>query len=182
MRASFKRLLRKIITYRDQKRFRQDHFLLDLDSRLIQEELYRNCDKPHKKLTEIFNNVLNHHAPLKQKQVRGNHASFMTKDLSKAIMSKSKAKKQFLNWSSRENFISYERSKNKCNSLTRKVKIDFFKEATKYGIMTNKKFCRTVKPFLTNIGCISNEFIGVENEGNLICNERNLWNCLMDII
>ena len=48
--------------------------------------------------------------------------------------------------------------------------------------MTNKKFWRTVKPFLTNIGCISNDFIGVENEGNLTCNERNLWNYLMDII
>ena len=97
--------MRKIITYRDQKRFKQDHFLLDLDSRLIQEELYRNCDKPHKKLTEIFNNVLNHHAPLKQKQVRGNHASFMTKDLSKAIMSKSKAKNNYLKRLSRENVI-----------------------------------------------------------------------------
>ena len=48
-----------------------------------------------KNLTEIFNDILNNHAPLKQKQVRGNHAPFMTKDLSKAIMNKSKAKKIF---------------------------------------------------------------------------------------
>ena len=66
----------EIITYRDQKRFNQDHFLWDLDSRLIQRELYKNCDKSYKKLTEIFNGILNHHAPLKQKQVRGNHAPF----------------------------------------------------------------------------------------------------------
>ena len=38
--------------------------------------------------------MFNHHAPLKQKQVRGNHAPFMTKDLNKAIMNKSKAKKE----------------------------------------------------------------------------------------
>ena len=32
----------------------------------------------------------------------------------------------------------------------------------------------TVKPFLTKNGCISNDFIGIENEGNLICNEQEL--------
>ena len=35
LRASSKKLPRKIITYRDQKCFNQDHFLRDLDSRLI---------------------------------------------------------------------------------------------------------------------------------------------------
>ena len=49
-------------------------------------------------------------------------------------------------------------------------------------IMTNKHFWRTVKPFLTNNDCISNDFIGIENEGNLICNGRNLWNYLISII
>ena len=46
LRASLKKLPRKNITYRDQKRFNQDHFLLDLDGRLLQGELYRNCDRP----------------------------------------------------------------------------------------------------------------------------------------
>ena len=34
------------------------------------------------------------------------------------------------------------KSKNKCNSLTKKAKKIFFKEATKDGIMSNKKFWR----------------------------------------
>ena len=38
--------------------------------------------------------------------------------------------------------------------------------------MTSKSFLRTFKPFLTNNGCISNDFISIENEGNLICNEQ----------
>ena len=36
------------------------------------------------------------------------------------------------------------------------------------------KIWRTVKPFLTNNGCNSNDFIGIENEDNLICNEQEL--------
>ena len=88
LRASFKKLPRKIITDRDQKRF--NHFVRDLDGRLLQGELYRNWDEPYKKLTEIFNDILNHHAPLKQKQVRGNHAPFMTKDQVKKQVSSKK--------------------------------------------------------------------------------------------
>ena len=47
--------------------------------------------------TRIFQNVLNKHAPLKQKKVRGNHAAFINKDLSKAIMNKSKTRIGILN-------------------------------------------------------------------------------------
>ena len=109
-----------------------------MDSRLLQGELCRNCYEPYKKPSEIFDGILNHPAPLKQKQVTGNHTPFMNKDLNKAIMSKS---------------ISYKRTKNQRNSLTKKAKRDFFKEATKDGIMTSKKVWHTVKPFLTNNGC-----------------------------
>ena len=109
----------------------------------------------------------------------------MTKNLSKAIMNKSKAKEKYLNWPSRENFVSYKELKVNvilCNSLTKKAKRDFFQEAAKGGIMTNKKFWRTVKPFLTNNGCTSNHFTSIKNENNLISNEQELWNYLMNII
>ena len=91
---------------------------------------------------------MNHHKPLKEKQIRGNHAPFMTKKLSKAIMEKPKSRNKYLKWPSRENYVSYKRSKNKCNSLTKKAKKIFFKQATKGGIISNKKFSSTVKPFL----------------------------------
>ena len=86
LRASFKKLPPKIIIYRDQKDFDQQNFLRDLDKKLVQRQLYKSCDEPYKKLPEIFNDILNYYAPLKEKQVRGNHAPFMTKELNKAIM------------------------------------------------------------------------------------------------
>ena len=69
LRASFKKLWRKVITYR--KVITHDHFLRDLDSRLLQRELYKNRDDPYKKLSELFNDIINHPTPLKQKQVKG---------------------------------------------------------------------------------------------------------------
>ena len=106
--------------------------------------------------------------------IRGNHAPFMTKELSKAIMEKSKTRNKYLKWPSRENYVSYKKSKNKCNSLTKKTKKIFFKEATEDGIMSNKKFWSTVKPFFTNKGCISNNFVSVEKDGDPISNEEEL--------
>ena len=46
-------------------------------------------------------------------------------------MNKSKAKNKYLNWPSRELFISYKRTKNKCNSLTKKTKEIFSKRPQK---------------------------------------------------
>ena len=65
----------------------------------------------------------------------------MTKDLSKSIMNKSKTKSKYLNWPSREDLISYKRTKNKCNSLTKKTKRDFLKRGHKrWNYDKQKKF------------------------------------------
>ena len=44
---------------------------------------------------EIFMKVLNLHAPMKKKLVRGNNAPFMNKDLSKAFMHRSILKNKY---------------------------------------------------------------------------------------
>ena len=87
LRTSFQKLPSKFLIYRNQKNFHESNFLRDLDSRFLQGELYKNCKDPYTKISEIFSAVLNYHAPpLKQKSVRGNHAPFMTRELSKAVM------------------------------------------------------------------------------------------------
>ena len=96
LRTSFQKFPPKFVIYRNQKNFHESNFLRDLDSRLIQGELYKNCEDPYTKMSEIFSEVLNYHAPLKQKSVRGNHAPFMTRELSKAIMTKSKVKNSYV--------------------------------------------------------------------------------------
>ena len=164
----------KFVIYRDQKNFHESNFLRNLDSRLIQGELYKNCEDPYTKLSEIFSEVLNYHAPLKQKSVRGNHAPFMTTEPSKGIMTKPKVKNSYVKWLSRENFVVYEKAKNKCNSLTRKAKRKFFKEATKSGVMSNRTFWKTVKPFLINKGCMTNDCISTEKDGDIVRDEKVL--------
>ena len=125
-KSLFQKASVKIIKYRDQRHFDQKNFLHDLDSKLLQGDLYRNWDEPYEKLLDIFVDILNDHAPLKEKRIRGNHAPFTNKELSKAIMEKSKIRNKYLKWPSRENYVSYKNSKKKCNSLTKKAKKIFF--------------------------------------------------------
>ena len=91
------------------------------------------------KLTQIFSEGLDFHAPVKQKVERGYQASLMTKDFSKAIMMKLKAKNQLVRWPSRENFLAFKKAKNKCPSIDKKAKKDYFNKAIKCGVMTNKE-------------------------------------------
>ena len=87
LRTSFQKLPPRFVFTEIKKNFHESNFLSDLDSRPIQEKLTKKCDDPYTKI-EVFNC----HGSLKQKSVRGNHAPFMSKELSKAIMTKSKAK------------------------------------------------------------------------------------------
>ena len=170
----YKKLPLKNILYRNVKRFEKTTSLRDLDSRLIQGELYDNCQEPYNKLTQIFSEVLDYHAPAKQEVVRGNQATFLTKGFSKAIMMKSKAKNQYVKWPSRENFLAFKKAKNKCTSINKNTKKDYFKEATKYGVMTNKEFWKRLKPFLTNKECFSEHQISIEVNDQLVSDEKIL--------
>ena len=73
--------------------------------------IYKAKD-PDNKLTNILYNTLEKHAPLKSKTVRGNQAPFMSKELSKAIMEKSRLRNRHLKYPSRENVLAYKNIKN----------------------------------------------------------------------
>ena len=61
-------------------------------------------------------------------------------------------------------------------SVTRKNKRKFFKEATKSGVMSNRNFGRTLKSFLTNKGCMTNNCINTEKDGDIVRELVELFN------
>ena len=90
-RAFFKKLPAKVIKYRNYKTFDQNEFLRNIDQELIESNSY-NDEKPYDIFTSIFRRILDKHAPLKVKKLRGNQANFMTKELRKAIINRSRPK------------------------------------------------------------------------------------------
>ena len=117
--------------------------------------------------------VLDKHAPIKKKIVRGNEASFMRKELNKAIMNRSKLKNRYTNRPSRENFLAFKKQKNICKNLNKKTKKNYFSKITSKGTMGNKQFWNRVKPFLTSKGFLHNDDIALRIGDNIVtdCNE-----------
>ena len=106
----------------------------------------------------------------------------MTKDLRKVIMIKSKAKSQYVKWHSKENYLAFKKAKNKCTSINKKTKKDYFKGAAKYGVMTNKEFWKKLKPFLTNEGGFLEDKINIEVNDDVVSDKKSLQNFLTSII
>ena len=123
--------------------------------------------------TKVFRFLLDKHAPLKVKKVRGNQGPFITKQLSKAIMNRPKIRNKYQKWSSRENLLALKETKRLCNKLTRA----YFRKATG-KCFANKAFWNTVKPFLTNKGFITNETIDIEKKEKL---KLINWNLSIDL-
>ena len=69
--------------------------------------------------------MLNHHAPQKIKYVRSNQMPFMTKQLSKETMERSKLHSNFLGNRTEENKILYNRRSVYCVSILQKSKTGY---------------------------------------------------------
>ena len=61
-------------------------------------------------------------------------------------MQKSKVRNKYLKWPSRENFLKYKKIKNKCNSLFRKSKKEYFQNVSNANSSYSKSFWNVVKP------------------------------------
>ena len=109
-RAFFKRLPAKVIECRNYKTLDQNEFLRNLDQELIKSNSLDD-EQRYDIFTSIFRKVLDKHAPLKMKKLRGSQAKFMTKELRKVIIGRSRLKSKYLKWPSRKNFLAYKSKK-----------------------------------------------------------------------
>ena len=107
-----------LVNYRDYRR---------LDSHKFKQELQYNLSiindiTCYDTFENTFKETLDNHAPIKTKNVRANNAPFMNKQLSKAIMNRSRLKNKFHKNPNVINESRYEQQRNYCVNLARKVK------------------------------------------------------------
>ena len=134
-RSNFERLPPKKVEYRNYKKFGVKIFLRDLDQEMIQSEMYKYNNDMYSTFSDVFRSVLDRHATLKKKMIRGNQGPFMTKQLSKAIMNRSKLRNRYIKWPFRENFLNYKKANSTCNNLNKSVKKPYFDKVTSKGLI-----------------------------------------------
>ena len=102
-------------------------------------------------------------------------SKFVTKDVSKAIMLRTKLRNQFLNKRTLEARTKYNKQRNICVSLVKNAKQIHHKYLDLKHINDNKKFWATVKPLSSNkIKSLENFFL--DELGKIVRNEVKVAN------
>ena len=160
----------KVVLYRKYKHFNSDKFKLYVSDKLSMQDL---STKDYKNLKDTIIDSLNKHAPLKRKYLRANHSNFITKELSKAIMQRSKLHNLYLKVRSDENRIRYKKQRNICVSLLRKAKRKHYEDLSIADVTDNKKFWKRVKSLFGN-KIKGNPNIALVENNDLITDEKSL--------
>ena len=124
MKTTYRKLEPRIVYYRDFKYFCNNSFKESLQ-KAISQNVGVGCDEIYESFAVTSNKILDNHAPLEKKYVRGNHSSFINKSLSKAIMTRTRLRNIFLKNRSEENKINYNKQRNLCVTLLRKSKKEY---------------------------------------------------------
>ena len=109
----YKKQRPKIIHYRNYKNFENGNFRQDLKKELLKFDV---TNAPLSKFNDTVLSVLDKHAPKKVKYIRSNNCNFMTKELRKAIMNRSKLRNKFLKTRNEESRRRFNRQINLCVS------------------------------------------------------------------
>ena len=103
----------KVIQYRNYKSFSHTKFLNELGCFLNKANLYNISNDD---FVTTFLDILNKHAPLKQKYIRANDNPFVTKELRKEHMLRSRLRNKSYKDKTDDSALAYKKQKNKCVS------------------------------------------------------------------
>ena len=101
----FQKKVPKIIAYRSYKKIDNAEFCDDINNFVFDQSDVSN-------FKETMFNIFDKHAPIKQKYLRANEAPFMTKELHREIMKRSRLLNNFLRTKSQESRLKYYKNRN----------------------------------------------------------------------
>ena len=90
----------------------------------------------------------------------------MDKELSQAIMKRSKLWNDYLKHRSEENRLTYKKQRNFCVTLLRKIKADYFNNLDLNLVRDNQMFWKTISPYFVNNPPKSSKITLVDEIGN----------------
>ncbi len=161
MKTTFRKSKPKEVTYRDYKYFDAEVFKNDLKIALQRNRLSNNkCTV----FEDVFLEVLNKHAPLKNKIIRGNHAPYMNTALRKAIMKRTQLQNQYYKSKNIIDLKAFKKQRNYVSRLYKRHRKSFYNNIDVKNFTDNKKFWKNVNPLFSNKTKVQNKISLVEDE------------------
>lgn len=182
LRAHFEKIKPIKITYRNYKNFDPDTFLNDTKIILNQENklYFDDIDKAYENFAGKFKQIVDKHAPLKTKIVRGNHVPFMTKEWSAAIMKRSRLKNVYNRNKTDENWNAFKRQRNLCVSIRRKSIKTYFNDICKNGVFAGKQFWKMIRPFIKDGGTLGRSNLMLLENGTIVRDDAKIADTFND--
>ena len=134
----------KIVNYRDYRNFRNDEFRVEFDNEILKHDI-NNIESQH--FLNIFIEILHKHSPMKIKYLRANQGKFVTKDLHKATMKRSKLRNKFLRDRRETSEKEYKKQIKLSGNLLENAKKDYFSNLNVNSVLDKRKFWQNVKLF-----------------------------------
>ena len=116
---------------------------------------------------ETVFNIFNKYTPIKRKYVRVNEAPFMTKELHKAIMKRSRLRNKFLKDRTENNQKNFKHQRNFCKKLLRTTKKSYYSNLDIKKVTDNKTFWKTIIPLFTKRPLKGEKINLIENDKNI---------------
>ena len=157
-KTTFKKLPPKLIKYRCYKKFVKADF-----ERELLEHFNEIQNMDYTAFQEIFELILEKHAPTKCKLLRGNNKPFMNRDLRNAIATRSRLWNIYISTKSASDLLRCKKQRNFVKSLNFKTKRAYFRNL-KPESLDMTKFWKTFKVFFSDKMKSSDEIILVEKE------------------
>ena len=172
LKNKFKKAPPKIIRYRDFKNYDSFSFQNNVLTLFSSVNI---CDISFEEYNALLLNLLDNHAPMKMKFIRGNDQPFITKELRKQHMIRTRLLNNYRSCRTEDKLNAYKKQRNYCTNLLKYTKKCYYGNLNVSQICDNKKFWQTVKPLFSEkaLSSHANGISLVEGE-NVISNDEQL--------
>ena len=137
-KCTFEKRNPKEVVYRDYKNFDNNIFRNDLNRVIEDSQDWAAYEK------NILS-VLDRHAPVKRKTIRANHKPYITKQIRKAIMTRTRFANKRHKTNSQEDIRLFKKQQNYVNRECKRAKKEYFNSLDIKCLQDNKKFWSTIK-------------------------------------
>ena len=128
----------------------------------------------------ILTDLLNEHAPIKEKRIKSQRCPFINSNLRKAAYKKAMLFNKFKKWKTPANWEAYRKQRNITTKLKRLSIRTYFDERCTEG-PTSKDVWPTVKPFLSNRRLLKDPVIILSENNNIISDQTSVSNILNNL-
>lgn len=150
-RMNVKPLKPKHIIYRSYKNFDNDKYVQDLGRVPFQvAEIFDSIDDSYWLCQELIKDVINDHAPLKQRVLKHKQVPYMNSVLRKSINARNMLRRRYDKCTTAVNWEKYRVQRNRVTKLRKESKTKYMKDKCTSVSNNNKDFWKMVKPLMSN--------------------------------